>query len=32
MVPEIWCLTDRQTDGLTDGRMEKRAYRGGYPT
>ena len=26
-VPEIWCMTDRQTDGRTDGRMEKVTYR-----
>ena len=28
VVPEIWCMTDRQTEG----RMEKATYRGGCPT
>ena len=28
VVPEIWCMTD----GQTEGRMEKATYRGGCPT
>ena len=28
-IPKIWCMTDRWTDGRTDGWMEKVTYKGG---